>query len=241
MPLLTYTEWRRLLENGDAGPDAAGPSPYHRPYNAIAVEKGGPGSGNFGHEGRPGEVGGSAPGDEPGVKSFDQPENQRRMDSSPSPSDVRSRWAAEAKTEFNDLRAVRRQQLVDFIRDQSPDIDEAEAERRAKSLWNKAKGQMANRNPAEVFQEVFDAEQRGHKPFGKPASAKHKQTTIQARRGRGFKPYAVGAGAIAANVAGIYGLKKLYDYFASGQKPDELKEGLSYDEYRLRQQDNVRG
>lgn len=50
---------------------APGPSPYQRPAHAIAVEKGGPGSGNFGHEGRPGQVGGSGPaGAETGTRGF---------------------------------------------------------------------------------------------------------------------------------------------------------------------------
>lgn len=31
------------------------------PFKGLLIKKGGPGSGNFGHEGRPGEVGGSAP------------------------------------------------------------------------------------------------------------------------------------------------------------------------------------
>jgi len=40
----------------------AGDDVYFR-VRANVVERGGPGSGNFGHEGRPGEVGGSAPGE----------------------------------------------------------------------------------------------------------------------------------------------------------------------------------
>ena len=45
-------------------------------------EDGGPGSGNFGHEGRPGEVGGSAPSDEPKAKeSFSKKEQKSRFKS----------------------------------------------------------------------------------------------------------------------------------------------------------------
>ena len=58
MKNISYEDYKRLKEdNGD------GPSSYHRPYQNINMEKGGSGSGNFSHEGRPGEVGGSSPED----------------------------------------------------------------------------------------------------------------------------------------------------------------------------------
>jgi hypothetical protein len=62
----------RLLRKAVARCLKAQVAEVHERLTGGAVEKGGPGSGNFGHEGRPGEVGGSGRGSGGGTSTWEQ-------------------------------------------------------------------------------------------------------------------------------------------------------------------------
>lgn len=57
------------MEEPQGAPHSPGDSPFARDARAVQTADGGAGSGNFGHSGRPGQVGGSAPGGSSGLTS----------------------------------------------------------------------------------------------------------------------------------------------------------------------------
>lgn len=225
MQRLTYEEYKRLTKDGAPPSDGSASSHYNRPYNKIHVEKGGEGSGNFGHKGRQGMIGGSAPGE--GGEAYAHAQSAQRI--APDQKDI---------VMYNKKAVQSSIDRIQTLRFDWRDLDNTE--KKAWLDWGKSQRLGPNEtlkafkfarakfysNDPEIGRVIDELKHRVHSDnlftsqkvmsfwqkiaqVGRDIRTPGSTANMNAARG------ILGVGALAAvglPIAGAYGAKKLYDY-----------------------------